>query len=570
MKRVFVFFIGLWHVCIISAQDTIRYDYILPVTIPVLLSGNFGELRPNHFHSGIDFRTQGVEGKPILAIDSGYVSRIMIRPVGYGNALYVNHPNGQTSVYAHLQSFASDIDSFITEYRIAQKMNSVDIPVEPGLLPVRRGEEIAKSGNSGSSGGPHLHFEIRETRRQLALQPFAFYPEITDRAAPRFTSLTVYPLDSLSFVNKREEKQVLSVSQSRPGVYSIQNPISVTGTIGLGIRGFDYMHTVQNVFGYYAVSLVCNDSVLFSRKIDTLSFHETHCFNGIIDYPAFLQSRHYVEKLYTEPNTCVSIYSHTNRGIRVDSIQNQYRCIITAADYHGNTAQLHITLTHDTDTVRRINSRLAQVTNSYANHFIYDSAGFRFFADSNTFFTDFSFGVSIDSSQLLREYSPRYTISSNEWFLKEEAQISIQTRLPAELMSKAVVRFQPPHGGAVSLPLVVGADGVAHVRTKRIGTYSIVVDSIPPVISQESFRNGADLSQRTSIHFHVRDNFSGIADYYAYINGVWTIVEYDAKNARMTIDLQKAPVIPNTRNTLKCIVVDFAGNETKKTYTFYR
>ncbi|NLK80641.1 MAG: M23 family metallopeptidase [Bacteroidales bacterium] len=557
--------------CFAFSQAVKNKQFANPLAIPPLLSANFGELRPNHFHAGLDYKTEGVEGKPVFAIDSGYVSRIMIRPVGYGNALYITHSSGYVSVYAHLQSFSPEITSYITHYQLQNKMHSVDVAIEPHVLLVQRGQEIAKSGNSGSSGGPHVHFEIRNKNGDVAYNPFLFYPTILDKTQPRITSLFVYPLDSLSFVNGFEKKQQFSVRQISPGVYKIPEKIRVKGSIGMGIRANDYMHNVHNIFGVYSVELRCNNELLYARKIDSVSFYETNDINSLLDYEAFILNKQYIEKLYVEPNNSLSFYSEKNNGLYIKSQDKLKECVVTLADFHGNVSTLDFSLVYDTDSLLSVNKERATITNSYQQAFSCEKDGFLFQADSLSFYKDFSFHCTVDSSFYKHEFSLRYSVKSSELCMKKNARISIQTSIPDSLHTKALVRVKVPNGGVFMIQPVITSDGMAHFETKRIGEYSVIIDTVAPYISKPNFSNGDNLSNARSIQYTISDKLSGIDSYYAYIDNQWCILLYDAKNARITLDFSKVPLqFQNTLHTLTLVVVDMCGNETKKQYSFYK
>lgn len=557
--------------CFVFSQKDNNQQFANPLAIPPLLSANFGELRPNHFHAGLDYKTGGVEGKSVFSIDSGYVSRIMIRPVGYGNALYVTHPSGYISVYAHLQSFSPEIASYITHYQLQNKMHSVDVDIESHILPVQRGQEIAKSGNSGSSGGPHVHFEIRNKNGDVAYNPLLFYPTILDKTRPRIASFFVYPLDSLSFVNGFEKKQQFSVRQISPGVYKIPEKIRVKGSIGMGIRANDYMHNVHNIFGVYSVELRCNNELLYARKIDSVSFYETNDINSLLDYETFLFRRQYVEKLYVEPNNSLSFYSEKNSGLYMKSQDKLKECVVTLADFHGNVSTLDFSLVYDADSLLSVNKERAAITNSYQQPFSCEKDGFLFQADSLSFYKDFSFHITVDSSFYKNEFSLRYSVKSSELYIKKNAYISIQSSIPDSLHTKALVRVKLPNGGVFMIKPVVTPDGVAHFETKRIGEYSVIIDTVAPYISKPNFLNGDNLSKTKSIQYKISDRLSGIDSYYAYIDNQWCILLYDAKNARITIDFSKVPIqFKNTLHTLTLVVVDMCGNETTKQYSFYK
>ncbi len=546
----------------VFSQQQATQNFELPVTIPVLLSANFGELRPNHFHAGIDIKTEKITGKSIIAIDSGYVSRIVVGPYGYGKALYITHPSGHISVYGHLESFAPAIDSFVTQYQYAQKTHSVNITVPQGLLPVSRREEIAKSGNSGSSGGPHLHFEIRDSANN-ALNPLLFYPQITDRAAPQIRSLYVYSFDSVHGIQTDSKKH--RVYQKSPGEYYISGSVSVSENTGFGIQGNDKIHNVYHIFGYYTVSLSVDGKKIYSRTVDTISFYETRDINSLLDYELFSKGRQYIEKLYVEPNNELTIYTKKNNGLHLKP-HKMYNCEVIVQDFHANTSRLKFTIIADTN---KTQNSISTPVYSYTKPFEYISAPFSFTTDSAAFYKNFTFTVKTDSTNIETEFSPRYTINSSELSIKKSADISIQSNIPDSLRRYATVRYESPSGRRRSLQAAISPDGTAHLSTNRIGTYSVVIDTIAPIVNRLNFNSGENIQHKNHISFRMYDNFSGIAEYIAFIDGKWCMLNFDGKYSYVVLDLTKAPIEKNAEHNLKIYVKDAVGNTTEQEYTFY-
>lgn len=237
MRTRFLLFLLLFS-SLLRAQEAYYTD---PLKIPLLLSGSFAELRSNHFHSGIDIKTQGVTGLPVYAVADGAVSRIVVSPTGYGNALYIDHPNGTTSVYGHLLRFSPEIQNYVKDKQYEKQSFKVDLKVPSYLFKVKKDEEIAKSGNSGSSGGPHLHFEIRDTKSEEPLNPLEYGFSVVDNTPPKIFSLLVVPLSDTSTVNQqRTEKSYPVVFYD--GKYHLKNNpiIPAYGEIGFAIQANDY------------------------------------------------------------------------------------------------------------------------------------------------------------------------------------------------------------------------------------------------------------------------------------------------------------------------------------------
>ncbi len=554
------------------SQTLQSYNVLLPVDIPVALSGNFGELRPNHFHSGIDFKTQQVIGKNIRAIESGYVSRAAVRPSGYGMCLYVTHPNGLTSVYAHLSAFSPKIDSVVRAKQHEMKSNNFDYAEFDSLaIPVTRGEIIALSGNSGSSGGPHLHFEIRNTETENAFDPIQFYPQISDKARPRITAIGVYAMDNNSFVAQKRGKQFYAATaKGTSGEYVLTKPIEVWGNIGFSLQGNDLMTGQGNVYGFYRVKLSCNKQVLYERVIDEVSFATTSDLNSLIDYEERIKSKRYFEKAFVDKNNDLAIYTKLhNSGIysalQVDTVQ----CQFVVSDFHNNAASLQFKLIQKplTDSVLQKLPKLTDTSEWFdcKEEFAYSLNDFTFSGSDKTFFTDFTFSASEVTTPAKRTYySKRYNINTNQAIFKKPAQISVQTNLPDSLRSKALFERA---GAAVFTK--IDSSGVATASVKFGGTYGIVVDTIAPKITL-NLAQGANLQQSKFISFKISDEFSGIGSYNAYINNKWTLLDYDAKTATVYLHFKYADLKPNTMHDLRIEITDVSGNKAIRTGRFYR
>lgn len=568
--------ISITIICLLLSKPIFSqtpYSFLLPLDISPLLSANYGELRPNHFHGGLDFKTQSVVGKNMIAIDSGYVSRIQIRPSGYGLALYITHYNGFTSVYGHLLSFSPRIDSVVKQYQKFHKRNTVDIQFQAHEIPVQRGEIIAYSGNSGSSGGPHLHFEIRNSTTQNTLNPFLFYPQIIDKARPKIAAIGVYPLDSESFVENSRNKKFIKVAPTQSaGLHTIVEPINVWGTIGFAINGNDYIQNMGHVYGYYTVKLICNDTVLYARRLDELAFDNGGDFNSFIDYTEFSKSKRYFEKAFVEPNNTLQIYTQLqNKGIyaatRVDTVQ----CEFIVGDFHENMAAVTFKIIQKpvSDSIR---AKLPAYPRKYSctEPFEYSVPGFSFIASNKTFFTDFTITPSVDTTNPKKRYhSKRYTIKSDQLIFKTPATVHIQSTVPKELIENALIEHSNAAGARSPILAKFDEQGYATGTTKRPGTFGVVLDTIAPAITP-NFTNNANLQTNRSLSFKISDNFSGIKDYHAYIDDEWCILDYDAKSATVYLRFADTSMEYNKKHTLKIEVRDMCNNITTKEYSFFK
>jgi len=263
-----------------------------PIDFTPSLSGTFAEIRSGHFHSGIDYRTQGVEGKPLYAAADGFVSRIRISPVGFGKAIYIEHPNGFTTVYAHVRNFAPLIQQYIIKEQYRRESFDVDLYPEPRSMPVKKGEIIAWSGNSGSSSGPHLHFEIRHTHNQNPINPKLFGFNILDDIPPVMQALKIYPANPYTTINGQAQSAVFDLDGGSGRFRLIQNQmINIAGDVAFGIQAFDKQNHSNFRNGIVVLNVFIDEEHVFSYRNDEFAFAETRYVNAVIDYDEFVRNR---------------------------------------------------------------------------------------------------------------------------------------------------------------------------------------------------------------------------------------------------------------------------------------
>ena len=297
-----------------------QWNFHFPLSNPTTISGSFGEIRTGHFHAGIDFTTDQRTGFPITAIDDGYVIRIAVSPTGYGKAVYIAHPNGYTSVYAHCEWFSDKIDAIVTELQYQKKSFALDVNFQPGEIPVKRGELIALSGNSGGSGGPHLHFEVRETDGERPINPHFFEMPVTDETPPVIEAIRIYPLDEGSTINGSSQPLYIP-AVFHDGRYHLKgNPdIMVSGTIGVGVQTIDYAGENWRRNGIYTIKLMVNSSQWFMSSMDGFHFHETRYVNSHIDYAFRKSTGKTIQKSFVDENNRLPIYTTTPERGRIQT-----------------------------------------------------------------------------------------------------------------------------------------------------------------------------------------------------------------------------------------------------------
>jgi len=287
----------------IAQQPPEETDFRPPVDFRMLLSGTFGELRSGHFHSGIDIKTGGVTGKNIHSIGDGWVSRVKVSPYGFGNALYITHPEGYTSVYGHLEAFNNDLADYVLEEQYKQKRFSVDIPVPRGEFIFHKGDVIAKSGNSGSSAGPHLHFEIRDAATQNILNPLRFISGVKDYIRPKISGLMVYPESDYSLIDGANKTRKYNLEGWGP-VYRLVDgyKINVSGPFSIGVKAYDLLNDSHNKNGVYRYEMFVDGEKTFGWQADEFAFAETRYINSLIDYASYAEKNGRYVRTAIDPN----------------------------------------------------------------------------------------------------------------------------------------------------------------------------------------------------------------------------------------------------------------------------
>ena len=336
-----------------SQINSKEINFRSPVDIPIYLSGNFGEIRSTHFHSGIDIKTQGTIGKKVYSVEEGYISRIKVSVNSYGKTIYINHPNGYTSVYGHLNNFNSKIEKIAKSIQYQDQEFEIDFYPKKDEIKVPKGEIIGYSGNTGSSEGPHLHFEIRETNEQIPVNPLFFNFDIKDDIPPVLYNLIIYPLDSKTTIdglNKITQFNLKKIDSKYSTVDT--NEIKINGHVGFGIEMNDYLNGSSNRCGIYKLSVYKNNQLYYDHTIDKFSFSEASYVRSHIDYAQKLKSKQTIQKTFISPNNNLSIYTFSkNRGIFNFSYDSLYQIRILASDAYGNKSEISFNIIGDQENI---------------------------------------------------------------------------------------------------------------------------------------------------------------------------------------------------------------------------
>ena len=550
-----------------SAQN--KY-FATPIKIPIHLSASFGELRSNHFHSGIDIKTQGITGIPVNAAADGFISRIVVSPTGYGNALYIDHPNGTTTVYGHLSKFREDIQEYVRNIQYKNKSFRIDVAVPPDIFPVLQNEIIAESGDTGSSGGPHLHFEIRDTKTEEPLNPLKYNLPVSDKTPPRIFSLLVEPLSETSHVNYSTHKKVYPVVLYEGKYHISKNPvIPVYGKIGFAVQANDYFDNSWNKCGIYSLELFIDEVRHFSFQMDRFSFDKTRYINSFIDYEMYIDKNRRFQKTWIDPGNKLSIYKFViNRGIINVKDEKIHQIKIVLKDTYGNTSDLEFNVKgsfHDVKTpVEKFTSKFRfDEYNEWQNN------QFQIEIPKGALYTNLNFQYKeIPSDDY---FSAIHLVDKNTVPLQENAIVKIKTQnLPESLYSKALVVNVDTLNGKMYAAGGTFKDGWVGAKIGYFGNYAVTVDIEPPSIVPLSIKDKNTLTEPNQIRFKIDDDLAGIDTYEGTIDGKWVLFEYDLKNKLIYYTFDKKRFEMNKHHILVLTVTDNKGNSSEYEATFWK
>lgn len=531
-----------------------RGEMIAPLKIPLLMSANFGELRPNHFHSGIDLKTQGRTGLPVYAMDGGYVSRVVVSPWGFGRAVYINHPSGLTTVYGHLKSFVPFIDEVVRRLQYEQEDFAIDCEFAEGEIPVGQGDLIGYSGNAGSSGGPHLHLDIRDTETQDPMDPQEWLSRyITDDVAPEPRRVVVYTHDGVMGNTARRVER--KASRSGAGTYSIGEPVPAWGDVSFGIEAYDRMTGTANKYGVHQVDLYVDDSLFFSTYIYRYSFDETRYINSFTEEGKIMRT-------YVAPgNRLRSIYKQVdNHGILHVDEERPYRCRYVLTDYDGNRSVLDFTLTGKLQ--EPVEPQKSGIYFSYAVDNLYKKDDLGIFVPAGALYENIDF---TRRKLVSRKYcSDTQVIGPDDISLHRPADLSIRLTRD-ELTDKNQYYLVRLKGNRVYPVSGEYADGWYKAKIRNFGSYAVAVDSVSPSIQPVAPERW---SSRGTVVLKVTDSGSGLKSYRGEIDGKFVLFELDGKTARITYRLESNRVKKGSRHTLKVRATDMCGNEQVYTGSF--
>jgi len=559
-----LFFPLLFLTTMLWAQQPYPQDYFRsPMEIPVYPSGTFGELRNNHFHAGLDFRTEQREGLPVYAAADGYVSRVRVSSYGYGTALYIDHPNGFTTLYGHLQSYSERIDAYVRAKQYEKRSFDIELFPSKEEIKITKGELIGYSGNSGGSGGPHLHFEYRDTKTESVINPllFGLDKKMGDTKAPNVLGLMAYPLSDDAVVNASVRPTLVALKLQKDGTY-LADKISARGKVGFAVNASDKSTGSVGNNGLYNIQTYYNGSPSFHITFNTFAFDESRYVNNYIDYQRYYSTGQRYQKLFIKTPYSLSLVKNNTSNGQFDVVSGEtknYR--IEVSDFHGNKTVINGSIDYSdapatvTET-KRVTPYLVKVGNDHN----YTKNNVSVFIPANAFYEDFYMDFDVQDSVL---HLHNATVP-----VHNPVTVSFDvSHLSKDVLKKTFIAgFTDKR---VSYNSSYMQDGRLTAKVKTLGDFKLAQDYNPPKIFSPSFTEGKWLTKNKQFSFKISDDKSGIATIDAWLNGKWTLMHYDYKT-RIIYHNFSDGVVAEGRNDLKVTITDSVGNSATFETHFFR
>lgn len=532
-----------------------------PLNIPIVLAGNFGELRSNHFHSGMDIKTQQRENLAVHAAAEGYVSRVSVSHTGFGNAIYITHPNGYTTVYAHLNRFFPELEQYVKQKEYEQESWATVLNIPPDAFPVRKGQFIAWSGNTGGSAGPHLHFEIRDSQTEKPLNPLLFGFDIPDARAPEVYRIAVYNTGESLY---NQQPLMVPVRKVKGEYVTTQLLIKVRAAkAGIGINAIDRQSNSTNPNGIYEVELFDNDTPNIAFQLDNIGYEETRYLNAHVDYKVKKGGGPWLQLVFPLPGNELNIYHDIRGNGHIDlSDGAPHKVKLLVKDAYGNTSTVRFTLQQSGEPAADpvcANTMYPQSRNIFENNQV------EFFLDEAALYDRICFNYRELPNNKPDAYSNTYRLHTPLVPVHNNFDVRIKPNRPVpEHLQHKMVIVRSGLGESTSATTL--EDGWYKGSFRDFGDFSLEADTIAPRITPlGGVRNGSNLSAATRLAFSMSDN-SGISSYRAELDGKWLMFSRKSNVLTYTFDEH----CPSGNHTLRLTVTDLAGNENTYTLNFRR
>jgi hypothetical protein len=546
-----------------SQNNLFKQEITSPLDIPIILSGTYGELRSNHFHSGIDIKTKGIEGLNVYSYANGYVSRIKISHGGYGKALYIKHPDGTTTVYGHLKKFSSKIEKIVKSKQYKRESYEIEFFPKGNEISVLKKELIAFSGNTGGTNGPHLHFEVRD-QNQVPVNPLINASIfIEDGIPPLFKKLFYKSYDNNDFYSSQTELKIRKVSNS---LY-ISDTLKSIGKTGIGIVAFDKHNLANNNNGLFKIETSFNNQNLLEILFDSISFDETKHINTFIDYSFFKNHEIRIQKLFVEDNNLLDLYSFKlNNGFITIENKKSYIYEVNLYDANGNNSKLIVPIlgvsVKPEEPLELINRRIELNYIERDKEYELEFNSVKVSILKETFYNNLFLETKFKNDTL--------TIDKDTIPLLKPITIYFNTeRYNDSLKDRLFIAKISENNKVASYNYTKNAYDGKKSSTKVLGKYVLKLDTINPSISPIGFKENDWISNFSNLKIRIQDSESGIRNYNGWINDKWVLFELNTKKGMIVYNFNDK-IISEAKNSLRVEVIDNVGNKTEYKTTFYR
>ncbi len=548
------FYAILFFLINLSLFGQYKFSWVPPLDIPIQLSGTFGELRNNHFHAGLDIRTQGRQGLKVRSVQDGRISRIRVSVSGYGKAIYIDHPDGTTSVYAHLKKFAPKIEAYVKERQYQKETYQIQLFPKIDELSIKAGEIIGFSGNTGGSYGPHLHFEMRDTKGQFPINAMQYPLDIEDTLRPQVQNFYLYN-GTDPYSNKKE----FPLTKKNDSTYTTAGIIP-SGKVNVGLRLFDRQNRSYNKNGIYSAQVRLNGVEYFKYTMDRISFNDSKYINLMIDYKMLSKNKRRIQRFVSHPEQKFSFLNETSpQGEMLIEQGKSYQILIELNDYKQNTTYVEAYITGANEVFP---------TKENLENSLYPTKDYLFdFDDKSVYFPKESFFDQVE--MLVEERGDTLHVLQNWAPLNKPFEIRYKVPAGDSLKTAQTFLAVLNKNGEPSFFTASKKDGFWKAKSKDLGDYVMSRDSMAPEIKAVNFKNKQWLSNYSYLRLKISDDYSGIKTYRGKINGKWILLEHEPKNNSLIYDFSDLE-FKESLHQLTIEAEDQVGNKTVFERDFYR
>ena len=554
-KKLFLFFLAFAFILAGSAQNYPQGYFRHPLNIPMELVANFGEIRTNHWHMGLDIRTQQRENLPVYASADGWVARIKVEPGGFGQAIYLNHSNGFTTLYAHVNKFFPALQEYVVSKQYELESWPVELTFTPGQFPVKKGDLIALSGNTGGSAGPHVHFEIRDTKTEKVLNPLLFKFPIPDAVPPSVTRIALYDRNKSTYL---QSPQILSPAAIRGKTVKVSS-----SRLSFAVGATDRFSGSANPNGVYTARVVVDGKPVSSFILDNIGYDETRYMNAQIDYPLQARGGATVQHITPLPGARQVAYdTYGSDGVIVLQDNEPHNIVIEVQDAALNTTRIPFSIQY-TGSVTP--ASFAETNDQFLPNQvnIFEQENFELVTTERTLYDAVNVSFSTGAGMATNAVSPVYSFLSAAIPAHDYVTVRLKpsVSIPEQWRDRIVIKNTS--GTRTFVAKATWQRGWMMARFRQFGSYQAFIDNVPPTINAVP----TDLTRASRIVFTPTDNFNSIKSFRAEVNGQWLRFTNDkGKTWIYTFDDK----FPRGESELKVRVEDEAGNVTERVWNVRR